>query len=41
MKEENHIEWGSYACKSGGPRRVNLEDVETSVKSEIMALDTP
>ena len=38
--EDIHVKWGSYTYKSGGRRRVNLGDVETSVKSAIMALVT-
>ena len=30
-----------YAWKSGGQENVNLRDDETSVRSAIMALDTP
>ena len=32
MKDDNHVEWGSYACKSGGQGRVNLGDVETRIR---------
>ena len=41
MKDENYVEWEIYAYKSGRQGRVNLGDVETSVRSAIMALDTP
>ena len=41
MKEDNHVDSGSYAWKSGGKGTINNSDVETSVKSAIMALKTP
>ena len=40
MKEGIHVEWGIYACKSGGQGNVNLGDDETIFKSVIIALDT-
>ena len=41
MKEDNHVDWGSYACKSGGQGTVKINDVETSVMIAIMALEMP
>ena len=41
VKGNNHVKWGDHAWNSKGQVMVNLTEVETSVRSAFMALDTP